>query len=169
MLGLHPSMLLLFFPLGFKQVFTSDTLSRAFPNALSSRRHHKPSGYIGSSLSYLQRLLSLSILSHSFRTLRYVPAEKEQRGYSCRGRFTHTGNSKKICLGLAMEVKATWWRWDAALAKEHSASVPEQTTVNKTHFGFSDGQLSMCRFSHCPQIPLLKPVTSAGSLPPYSS
>lgn len=75
---------LLFFPLGFKHVFTSDTLPCTLPNALSSHQHHKPSGYIVSSMFCLQHFLFLSILSHSFKTLRHVPAEKEWKGHSSR-------------------------------------------------------------------------------------
>lgn len=37
-------MLLLFFSVGVKQIFTPDTLMCALPNALSSHQHHKPSG-----------------------------------------------------------------------------------------------------------------------------
>lgn len=147
--SIHPSSC---FSFGFKQIFTSDTFSHTFPNALSSHQHHKPSGHFGSSMFYFQHLPTLSILSHSFRTLRYIPAEKEQQGHSSRECFTHTGNSNNSPR-LAMEVKATWWRWDDAFAKEHSASAPEQTTVNKTNFGFSDGQLNIYRLSHCPQMP----------------
>lgn len=152
MLGLHPSKLLLFFPLGSKQIFTSNTFSRTLPNALSSHQHHKPSRHSGSSTFYFQHLPTLSILSHSIRTRRYIPAEKEHQGNSSRRCFTHTGNSNNS-LRLGMEVKATRRRWDDALAKEHSASVPEQTTVKKTNFSFSDRQLNVCRLSHCPQMP----------------
>lgn len=101
--------------------------------------------------------VSLSILSHSLRTLRHLPDEKEQlQGATahcspcCRGCFTHTGNPSKSSLGPAVEGKATLWRGDSVFAKEHSAFVPEQTRAYKTHFGFSDCQLKICRFSRCP-------------------
>lgn len=116
--------------------------------------------------------VSLSILSHSLRTSRHLPDEKEQlQGTTahcspcCRGCFTHTGNPSKSSLGPAVEGKATLWRGDSVFAKEHSAFVPEQTRAYKTHFGFSDCQLKICRFSRCPQIPLLKPKPSTGLLP----
>lgn len=98
---------LLFSSFGFKQVFTSDTLPCTLPNALSSHQHHKPSGCIMSSIFCLQHLQVLSILSHSFRTLRHVSAERELRGHSSRGYFTPTGNVNKISLGPAIGKKYT--------------------------------------------------------------
>lgn len=107
MLGFHPS-ILFFFPLGFKQVFPSDTLPCTLPNALSSHQHHKPPGYIVSGMFCLQHLLFLSVLSHSFTTLRYVPAEKEWRRHSSRRYFTPTGNVNKASLGPAVGKKKNY-------------------------------------------------------------
>lgn len=133
LLGFHPS-ILLFFPLGFKQVFPSDTLPCTLPNALSSHQHHKPPGYIVSGMFCLQHLLFLSILSHSFKTLRYVPAEKEWRGHSSRRYFTPTGNVNKASLGPAVGKKKLHSGGGMLHLQDHSASEPEQTTDNRKLF-----------------------------------
>lgn len=96
---------LLYFSLGFKQIFTSDTLPCTLPKG--SHQHHKPSGYIVSSIFCLQHLQLLSILSHSFRILRYVSAEKEWRRRSSRGYFTPTGNVNEVSLGPVIGKKYT--------------------------------------------------------------
>lgn len=133
-----PSMFLLFSRLGFKQVFTSDTLPCALPNALSSHQHRKPSGYIGSHMSCLQCLLSFSVLPHSFGTLSEAHPSSEVIARAqqlqgtvahcspcCRGCFAHIANPNKTPLGLALEVRATSQRRDSPFAKEQSAFVPE--------------------------------------------
>lgn len=49
----------------------------------------------------------LSVLSHSFRTVRHVSAEKEWGGQSSGGYFTPTGNVNKVFLGTAIGKKTT--------------------------------------------------------------